>query len=53
MMRRARHILSGVVFWCGIAVVFIISLPAELLFAIVSVTVNALDAIIKKIDGGS
>ena len=28
-------------------------LSAELLFAIVSVTVNALDAIIKKIDGGS
>ena len=47
---RLRRIVSGIVFWAGLAVIGVIAIPFVLLFGIFSLLGKALDFILKKID---
>ncbi len=45
-----RSVITGAIFWCGVAVVCVIAVPAELLMGLISVIMRALDFIIRKVE---
>lgn len=48
--RGVRSVITGAIFWCGVAVVCVIAVPAELLMGLISVIMRALDFIIRKVE---
>ena len=52
MKSRFRKVLSGLVFWFGLAVIGVIAIPAGILFAVMFFVWKAVDLVITKIEKG-
>ena len=48
--RRMRKIVSGVVFWAGLALIGVIAVPAGILFGMIFLIWEIVDFILRKIE---
>lgn len=49
-MKHLRHILSKLVFFCGLAIMGILTVPAGIIFGMIAVIRAATDIITQKLD---